>query len=130
MNTATVSKKILSLFIAVLYLFFSCVYVTRCAKDHNTSNKQAYSILNKSGAKIYHSTISHYDGNKSVPFVLLSRPRVISGKNLILFATPFLRFAQTRLFFAQNQSITKNFFRNFKTIYSDNIFSLIRTWKI
>ncbi len=130
MNTATVSKKILSLFIAVLYLFFSCVYVTRCAKDHNTSNKQAYSILSKSGAKIYHCTISHYDGNKSVPFVLLSRPRVISGKNLILFATPFLRFAQTRLFFAQKQSITKNFFRNFKTIYSDNIFSLIRTWKI
>lgn len=129
MNTASLSKKILSLFIAVLYLFFSCVYVTRCAKDHDPI-KQTYSILSKSGAKIYHSTISNYNGNKSAPFVLLSRPRVISGKNLILFATPFLRFAQSRLFFAQSQSLTKNFFRNFKTIYSDNIFSLIRTWKI
>lgn len=130
MNRATTCKKIISLFIAVLYFFFSCFYVTRCAKINSPADKNVQIILAKHGKTTLQSTICNYSDSKQIPFAFLSRPRVIFCKSIVSFAAPFVRFTENAFFILHSQSVVKVPFLNFKTVYSDNIFSFTHAWRI
>jgi hypothetical protein len=130
MNRATTYKKIISLFIAVLYFFFSCFYVTRCAKIVPPAGKNVQIILGKQGKTTLQCTISNYNNSKQIPFAFLSRPRVIFCKSIVSFAAPFVKFTENASFILHSQLVVKVPFLSFKVVHSNNIFSFIRAWRI
>lgn len=132
MRTVTLGKRILCLFIAIGYFFFSCLYVTRCPKIAGHAKTGKFLTLNNRTVKQNGLVISSTTNSKSVPVLFLSRPRVIFGKNLLVLSN------QSRLihtcdlcpFRPISQYDAQNRFRAHKIFYTANILSIIRTWRI
>lgn len=126
MTLAIATRRTVSLFIATLYLFFSCLYVTRCAKSNIIINAVNFT----GGLKTSNGAILKCADNKPAPVVFLSRPRVIFSKNLISFTAPFTLLTQTAVFIALHQPGLNTFIRNLRPVQSRNLLSLIHYWRI
>jgi hypothetical protein len=132
MRAATLGKRILCLFIAIGYFFFSCFYVTRCPKHPGHTKTGSYFTLSNKPAKQNGPIISSATNSKSIPVLFHSHPRVISGKNLVALGSQFklIRITELCPFRRLIQSDGQNKFRAYKVFYTANILSIIHTWKI
>jgi len=131
MRSISLGKRILCLFIAIGYFFFSCLYVTRCPKvAGHTKTGQHFTAGNQ--VKQNTPVISSATNSKSIPVLFLSRPRVIFGKNLVALSNQFrlIRVCELCPFRCLTKIDDPNRFRAHKIFYTANILSIIRTWKI
>lgn len=123
--------KVLSLFVAVLYFIFSCLYVTRCPKVNRFAgyyNSPGFSI---SPAKHTSTTISQHKNTKSIPVAFLSLPRVIFNKNIdvSLKAPSVSLFVGDIADLAYRTRLKSQYFEN-RSAYPTKIFSIFRSWRI
>lgn len=131
MRSVSLGKRILCLFIAIGYFFFSCLHVTRCSKITGHAKTGAYFVSNNQG-KQNNAVISSTTDSKSIPVLFLSRPRVVFGKNLVSFTNQFrlIQLGEHCPF----RCLTKNDAQDrswaHKIFYTTNILSIIRVWKI
>ena len=132
MRTETLGKRILCLFIAIGYFFFSCLYVTRCPKIAGHVKTGKYLTLNNGTVKQNGPVISSANNGKSAPVLFLSRPRVIFGKTLAALNNQFrlIRTCELCPFRIISEYDTQSRFRSHKVFYAANIFSITCTWKI
>ncbi|SEM62185.1 hypothetical protein SAMN05192574_101212 [Mucilaginibacter gossypiicola] len=131
MRSVSLGKRILCLFIAIGYFFFSCLYVTRCPKAAGHTKTGAYFIANNH-TKQSNTVISSATNSKSIPVLFLTRPRVVFGKNLVPLTNQFrlIRVFELCPFRCITKNDIEDRFRAHKIFYTANIFSIIRTWKI
>lgn len=132
MRTATLGKRILCLWIAIGYFFFSCLYVTRCPKITGTTQTGNYLTLHDKTAKQNGPVISSTRNSKSIPALFLSRPRVIFGKNIVVLGNPckLIRTCELCTCLSAVPNEDQGRFWGHKVFYAANILSIIHTWKI
>ncbi len=130
MSNTSASNRILSISIAIVYIYFSCLYVIRCPNFRHTGQQYYSTNLTTVNASLPNIGKTTVTGNKQLPLAFLSRPRVIASKNIKSLTTPIINFPKyspfnnlRRLASIPTQSAICKFF-------PPDLSALIGTWRI
>jgi hypothetical protein len=114
-------KKVASLFLIAVYLFFACLYVVLCQRPEL-----------RVAPGIFGKTITSFLSSKSMPpgNKLAARPRIILNKRITLCSVGILLFSCVCLWFAGSRSFFNVSYISFTRQHSKKLLPLFCSWRI
>jgi hypothetical protein len=116
--------------VAILYLFFSCFYVTRCIGVHAAAPAKKNSFFKNREKLTSQAWLRNGAGKKAIPIAFLSRPRVIFSKNGVSVTPASVISLFVWLFDTRESTDINNAIVKAKIPLAQNILPKIRNWRI
>lgn len=122
-------KQWLALCVAVVYLFFSCLYVIQCLKTTQSPDflKTTESV---SKSDVTHALIASVKGHDRSASKFLSRPRVITNKKVLLAPVAVLFVCLIAFCLSINTDKLSYAFIPKSGQYTTHVQALLQNWRL